>query len=125
MMRTSYRRRFGAALVFAVLAGAAATAASASPIWERAGAFQACLETRFKEWVDSRAELVANLDPAASDIDDAAVAQWTVAALEACRAQAGGGDQESEARFAKHMASWRDHINTVVQGIRQRGGGPD
>lgn len=124
MMRTS-RRRLGAGLVVAVLAGAAAAAASASPIWERAGAFQACLETRFKEWVDSRAELVVNLDPAAGDIDDAAVAQWTVAALDACRAQAGGGDRESEARFAKHMASWRDHINTVVQSIRQRGGGPD
>lgn len=123
-MRISSRRRSGASLAFAIFAGAAAAAANASPIWERAGAFQACLETRFKEWADSRAELVVNLDPAAGDIDDAAVAQWTVATLEACRAQA-GGDQESEARFAKHMARWRDHIDNVVQSIRQRGGGPD
>jgi hypothetical protein len=70
--------------------------------------------------VQERAELVLNEDPEGSNIDDAAVAQWTAQAIDACRKQAGGGDQESEARFAKHMAHWNAHIYDLVQRIRQR-----
>lgn len=125
MTRISSRRRAGVFLVVAAISCAAAVAAGASPIWERGSPFQACLEARFKVWVDGRAELIANLDPAASDIDDAAVAKWTVGSLDACRAETGGGEAQAEARFGRHMANWRSHINDAVQGIRQRGGGPD
>lgn len=104
---------------------AVASTAIASPIWERSGPFQACLEAQFKEWVDQRAELVVNDDPAASQVDDAAVAKWTIAALEACRSRVGGGDADSEARFTKHMASWREHIYNLAQSILRRSGGPD
>ena len=122
-MLESYRPRRGinAALAIFVLYSAAAQAAS---IWERAGPFQACLEQSFERWVQARAELVVNEDRQASAIDDAAVAAWTTQTIDACRAQAGGGEEESEARFAKHMARWRDHIYDLAQRIRQRAG-PD
>jgi hypothetical protein len=94
--------------------------AGAAPIWEQAGPFQACLEQSFEKWVQARAELVLNEDPQAGDIDDVAVAQWTVQTVQACRARAGGGDEESAERFAKHMARWRAHIYDLVQSIRQR-----
>jgi hypothetical protein len=74
--------------------------------------------------VQARAELVLNEDAQAGSIDDASVAQWTNETMDACRAQAGGGDAESEARFAKHLARWRTHIYDLVQSIRQRAG-PD
>jgi hypothetical protein len=117
-------RRRGALLGCAVVAAAIAGHAQVASIWERAGPFQACLEGSFEKWVHARAELVANEDPDAGNIDDAAVAQWTNGTLDTCRAQAGDGDQESEARFIKHMARWREHIYDLVQSIRQRAG-PD
>jgi hypothetical protein len=110
-----------AALAIVVSCAAGAHAAS---IWERAGPFQACLEQRFEKWVQARAELVVNDDPGAGAIDDAAVAQWAAQSIDACRTQAGGGDEESEARFAKHVARWRVHIYDLAQSIRQRAG-PD
>ena len=115
------RRGILAALAILVVCAAHAHAAS---IWERAGPFQACLERRYEKWVQARAELVVNEDPQAGAIDDAAVAQWTAQTIDACRTQAGGGDDESEARFAKHVARWRGHIYDLAQSIRQRAG-PD
>jgi hypothetical protein len=90
-------------------------------VWEKSGAFQTCLETRLNAWVNAKAELVANEDPAAGDINDIEVAQWTIQALKACEIQVGRGDQASEKRFSQHMAHWREHIYAVAQGIRQRG----
>ena len=126
MKPMSTGRWHGALLTFAVLLAVAAgpPAAQAAPIWERAGPFQACLEGRFEKWVGARAELVVNDDPSAGQIDDAAVAQWTTETLGACRAQSGGGDPESEARFTKHMAHWHQHIYDLAQSIRQKAG-PD
>ena len=109
-----------AALLVIVFAGGA----HAASIWESAGPFQLCLEGRYEKWVEERAELVVNADPRAGDIDDVAVARWSADTMDACRAQGGGGDQESEARFAKHMARWRDHIYDLVRSIQKRAG-PD
>ncbi len=120
MMRVYFRRPRGAFLTCAALFVAMAVSASAASISERAGPFQACLDGRFEKWVDARAALVVNEDPKAGDIDDAAVAKWAVAVLEACRAQAGGGDQALEERFTKHVAHWRQHIYDRVQSIRER-----
>jgi len=120
MMRILCGRRRGVLLCVAVLATAIAGSANAASIWDRTGPFQVCLEDRLKKWVNARAELVVNEDPTAGDVDDAAVAKWTVETLDACRSQAGAGDQDSEARFSKHMASWRNHIYALVQNIRER-----
>jgi hypothetical protein len=104
----------------AILLLCALDGAGAASIWERAGPFQACLEQSFDKWLQARAELVLNEDPRAGDVDDAAVAQWTARTVDACRAQAGGSDEESVARFAKHMAHWHTHIYDLVQSIQQR-----
>lgn len=120
MMRILCGRRRGALLSVAVLSMAIAGSAHAASIWDRTGPFQACLDGRLEKWVNARAALVLNEDPRASDVDDAAVAKWTVETLDVCRTQAGGGDQDSQARFAKHMASWRNHIHELVQSIRER-----
>ena len=122
-MLESCRPRRGILAAVAILVLFAAHAHAAS-IWERAGPFQACLEGRYEKWVQARAELVVNDEPQAGTIDDAAVAQWTAQTIDACRTQVGGGDEESEARFAKHVARWRAHIYDLAQSIRQRAG-PD
>jgi hypothetical protein len=88
--------------------------------WETSGAFQSCLETRAQKWIAARVELVVSNDPAAGDIDDAAVAGWTVQALEACKVEAGRSDPASEQRFARYMARWREHIDAAAQAIKRR-----
>ncbi len=108
------------ATLWAALAGVQ-TVPAGTIVWERAGAFQTCLEKRMDAWINARAELVANDDPAAANIDDVGVALWTVQALQGCAAQVGRGDQTSEKRFSQHMAHWREHIYSVAQGIRQKG----
>jgi len=96
--------------------------ASAAPItWGKQGAFEACLETSLEKWLQAQAELVVNEDPAASRLDDAAVAKWTIDTLAQCRARVGGADAESEGRFTSHMARWRNHIYDLASSIRQRG----
>jgi len=100
-------------------AAALAASANAASIAERAGPFQACLEGRFEKWVNGRSELVVNEDPKAGDVDDAAVARWALETVGSCRAQAGGGDQDAEARFTKRVAHWRQHIYDRVQNIRE------
>ena len=120
MMRLLSRRRRGVLLTCAAFLTAMAGSATGAPIWERAGPFQACLEGRFETWVNARVELIVNEEPKAGDIDDTSVATWAVETLAACRIQAGGGDEASEARFTKHMAQWHQHIYDRVQSIRER-----
>lgn len=87
---------------------------------ESDAAFQACLQAQTKQWIDARVELVLNEDPAAGDIDDAAVAGWTLQALKTCAAKAGGGDPASEQLFVRYMARWREHIDAAAAEIRRR-----
>jgi hypothetical protein len=115
------RRWCGALLVSAALPMLlAASSAGTARIWDRAGPFEACLERGFEAWVKGRAELVVNEDPRASAIDDAGVASWTAETLDACRTQAGGGSADAEARFAKHMAHWRDHIYERARNLKEK-----
>ena len=109
----------GALLGCAAIWAAMSVSAKAASISERAVPFQACLEGRFETWVNGRAELVVNEDPKAGDVDDAAVAAWTLATVGACRAQAGGGDKDAETRFTKRVAQWRQHIYDRAQSIRE------
>jgi len=94
---------------------------AATLTWEKGGPFENCLQTRMDQWISTQAERVANEDPAAGDLDDTGVALWAASAIEGCEAQAGRGDRTSEARFARHMAHWREHIDAIAQDIRQRG----
>jgi hypothetical protein len=106
-----------------VLVTAGTQAARAASIgWERHGAFESCLENQLNDWINAKATLVINEDPAAGDLDDMDVAMWAVTALQGCEAQAGHGNQSSEHRFSRHMAHWREHIHTVAQVVRQRVG---
>jgi hypothetical protein len=116
MKRIKLGRRRGAVLGCAAVLAASANAAS---IAERSAPFQACLEGRFETWVNGRAELVVNEDPKAGDIDDAAVAKWMLETVGACQAQAGGGDQDAQARFTRRVAQWRQHVYDRVQSIRE------
>ena len=117
--RVSGRRPRGAAFLCAGLLAVIAASASASSVAERANPFQICLEGRYDKWVDGRAELVANQDAKAGDVDDAAVASWVMETLSVCRAQAGGGDQALEQGFTKRVAQWRQHIYDRVQRIHE------
>jgi hypothetical protein len=112
-------------LVGGILLGSAAWlgGAWAAPItWDKKGAFEACLEGSFEKWLFSQAELEVNEDPAAAKLDDAAVAAWTAETIGHCRSLAKGGDAASEARFARHMAHWRQHIYDLAVDIRKKGG---
>lgn len=119
-MRVYFWRPRGVQFFYAAFFLTAMTAtANAAASSERTGPFQACLEGRLETWVNGRAELVVNEDPKAGDVDDAAVAKWMVETVSACRAQAGAGDQASEAGFTKRVAQWRQHIYGRVQSIRE------
>jgi hypothetical protein len=90
--------------------------------WETHGVLQACLDTQAKAWLDNRIELVVNDDPAAGEIDDAAVAAWAADALKGCAAKAGGSaDAASEQQFMRYMAHWREHIYAGADEIKRRG----
>jgi hypothetical protein len=90
--------------------------------WEKRGVFETCLDDRLNDWVNAKAALVINEDPAAGDIDDMDVAIWSVEALQGCERQTGQTNLMSEGKFSLHMAHWRDHIHTVAQIVRQRVG---
>lgn len=116
-------RWMSAVLVAVSASGLVSLAARADMItWERAGQFETCLDQEVNSWINSKAELVINDDPAAGDLDDIDVALWAVTALQGCEQQAGRGNQTSENRFSRHMAHWREHIHTVAQAVRSRGG---
>lgn len=107
---------------FALATAGTQAARAASIGWERHGAFEACLENQLNDWINAKATLVINEDPAAGDLDDIDVAMWAVTVLQGCETQAGHGNQSSEHRFSRHMAHWREHIHTVAQVVRQRVG---
>ncbi len=88
--------------------------------WSTHGAFEACLDAQAKTWIDARAGLVLNDDPAAGYIDDRAVASWTAQTLSTCQAKAGRGDGASEQLFARYMAHWREHVDAAVTAVRRR-----
>lgn len=95
----------------------------AAPLtWETKGAFEVCLEGTADAWLRVQAELLVNDDPAAGQLDDQAVAGWTVQALAQCKTGAGTEVPASTERFAKYMAQWRQHIYDLAAGIRQKGG---
>ena len=106
-------------IVLAATAGAQAASAAAIS-WEKRGAFEACLDNRSNDWVNAKAELVINEDPAAGDLDDMDVALWVVTAVQGCEQQAGAGSPTSENVFSRYMAHWRDHIHSIAQAVRQR-----
>jgi hypothetical protein len=119
------RRRAGvqvamSAGTFLLVALGCSGAVPAGVEWGTHGAFQACLDAQVKQWVAARVELVVNEDPAASNIDDRAVAAWTAQALETCTAKAGRGDRASEQLFARYMARWREHIDAAATEVRRR-----
>jgi hypothetical protein len=124
MVRGRSRRRWEIALIgiVALMASVEWGSADAAAItWTKQGAFEACLERNLEEWLKAQAELVVNEDAAAAQIDDAAVARWTVDTLASCQARAGHEDADSEDRFTKHMARWRHHIYDLASSIRQKG----
>lgn len=85
-----------------------------------AGPFQACLQAQAKQWFDAKVELIVNGDPAAGDIDDAAVASWTIQTINTCGAKAGGGDPAAEHLFARYMAHWREHLDAAAVDLKRR-----
>jgi hypothetical protein len=111
---------FAAVAVVTVVAGASLSVQAAGIAWDRPGTFERCLEDRANAWVNSKALLVINEDPAAGDFDDLDVALWAVVALQGCEQQAGQGNQISERRFSRHMAHWREHIYNVAEAVRSR-----
>ena len=108
----------GAAVWIAVTGAGLAQAAGIG--WETRGAFQACLDAEAQKWLDAKVALVVNDDPAAGNMDDAAVAGWATEALKSCAAKAGAADTASERLFMRHMAHWRDHIYRAAQELRRR-----
>jgi hypothetical protein len=121
MRRKAYRWAALTAGVLLCTAVARATFAQAAGIgWETQGSLQVCLDAEAKRWIDARAALVANDDPAVGDIDDARVAAWAAQALKACAGKAGGADAASEQRFVKYMAHWREHIHRAAELLRAR-----
>jgi hypothetical protein len=119
MRRSSLGRLRSLAFACAALLTTTAGPAPAAQVAQTATAFQVCLDSRFEKWLKARVDLVLNDDPVAADIDDAAVAKWTVEAVNGCRAQAGGGEAQNEERFAKRLARWREHIYNEVQRMRE------
>jgi hypothetical protein len=117
------RRRILDAIGIALLAMTARIPiAGAAPIvWGQAGAFETCLEGSLEAWLAKQAELEVNEDPAASRLDDAAVADWTIAAMRQCRARGEPAEPQSEDRFTRHMAQWRRHVYERATEIRRKG----
>ena len=90
--------------------------------WEKPGTFETCLDAAFTSWLGAKVEIVVNDDPAAAQINDAAVAAWTAQALKGCATKAGAAAAPaSEQQFVKYMAQWRVHIFKAADAIRLRG----
>lgn len=85
-----------------------------------AGPFLACLQAQAKQWFDAKVELIVNGDPAAGHIDDTAVANWTIEAINTCKAKSGGGDPTAEQLFARYMAHWREHLDAAAIDLKRR-----
>ena len=78
-------------MIVVLLAAAvqASSAGAASITWAKKGEFETCLESSLDKWLAARAELEVNEDPAAAQLDNAAVATWTLETLAQCRARGG------------------------------------
>ena len=124
MLSLLRRQRLVLCVIGIVLVGATAQvsrASAAAITWGMKGAFEACLESSLETWLAAQTALEVNEDPAAARLDDAAVAAWTLATIVRCRAPAGAAQADSEDRFTKHMAHWRQHIYDLAADIRKRG----
>ena len=110
---------FGSVLV--VSASWFVSAKAVPIVWDRTGAFEACLESRLQAWLAKQAELQVTEDPAVANLDDAAVAAWTIETLKQCRASSQAADQASEDKFTKHVAQWRQHIYDLAADLRKKG----
>jgi hypothetical protein len=122
IMRSLLCKHKGKLCAIAIFLAAAAQGADAAGIsWARKGEFETCLESNLDKWLAHRAELEVNEAAVAARLDDAAVASWTVDTMAQCRARGGAAEATSEARFAKHMAQWRQHIYDIAAEIRKRG----
>lgn len=118
------RQQRGLRAIAIVLLAATAqiSGANAAAItWGKKGGFEACLESSLEKWLAERAALEVNEDPAAAQLDDTAVAAWTLQTIAQCRARAGTAEVDSEDRFTKHMAHWRQHIYDLAADIRKKG----
>jgi hypothetical protein len=109
----------GIALLAATAQVSSAGAAAIS--WAKKGEFETCLESSLDKWLAARAELEVKEDPTAAQLDDAAVATWTLETIAQCRARGGTAEAASEDRFTRHMAQWRQHIYDLAADIRKRG----
>lgn len=87
----------------------------------RGGAYETCLDTAFGKWALAQAELQVNEDPAAQNVDDAAVGVWMRTTLDDCRKTTSRGDAVSEEVFARHVSRWREHVFDLASSIRRRG----
>ena len=87
-------------------------------VWERTNPFQGCLAAELDRWLQVQVNVLTNDDPADWHVDDRAVAKWTVDVLAACKTKA-GGDEATEKRFTAYMAHWREHVQDLVDNLRQ------
>lgn len=104
-----------------LLAVPAPGAQAATVAWSKTGAFEVCLEVALEAWIAAQAELEVNEDAAAGRLDDAAVADWTLATIAQCSAKGPAAEADSEARFTRHMAHWRRHVYERAADIRKKG----
>jgi hypothetical protein len=95
-------------------------ARAAAITWERTSPFQGCLAADLDKWLQAQVDVLTNEDPATWRLDDMAVAKWTIDVLAACKARAGGGDKATESRFTQYMAQWREHVQDLVDSVRQQ-----
>jgi hypothetical protein len=103
---------------------AAPVPAGAAPItWDRTNPLQGCLAAGLDKWLTAQVEILTNEDPASWRLDDMVVAKWTLDTLASCKAKA-GGDAATESRFTAYMAQWREHVQDLVDVVRQ-GNKPD
>ena len=109
-------------MIVALLAATmqASSVGAAGITWAKKGEFETCLESSLDKWLAARAELEVNEDPAAAQLDNAAVATWTLETLAQCRARGGTAEASSEDRFTKYMAQWRQHIYDLAADIRKK-----
>lgn len=120
--RAGCSRAWLLAAVFVSMLGSCLPLAAASSIdFRRDGPYELCVDEAYLDWVQERAELVVNEDPRAGNIDDAAVAAWTVQTMERCRKSAGPAGPGTDDIFGRHMARWRQHIYDLATNIRRRG----
>ncbi len=110
-----------AGVIFAATAVVEGSGSAAAIDLGQKGPFEVCLEGAFDKWLKEKAEAVVNEDPAVRNLNDEAVAAWTVKTLDDCRARAGAATPASQDRFENHMARWRQHIYDLASSIRRSG----